>query len=101
MAVRGANVPREVWLAPPVPNPARATATLLFALPVEGAVNLAIYDVSGRQVRELVSGVLPAGEHERRWDGRDDAGRTVQSGLYFVRLQSAGKLLTVRMMAVP
>jgi hypothetical protein len=100
VGVPGANVPREVWLATPAPNPVQGAATLRFALPAEGAASLAIYDVSGRQVRELARGVLPAGEHERRWDGRDDAGQPVRGGLYFVRLQAAGRLLTVRMVAV-
>src|SRR4029077_16451726 len=61
---------RVDFLAPPSPNPFRGSASFRFgrALPVE--VQLELFDVSGRRVRSLVSGALPAGEHTLAWDGR-------------------------------
>jgi hypothetical protein len=80
----------EVSLAPPRPNPARGSATLDFELPQSGRARIAVYDVSGREKRELVDGLQAAGEHSVVWDLRDDAGRSVSAGLYFVRLQAEG-----------
>jgi len=79
------------------PNPAHSSFTLRFALPQEGPVKLAIYDVTGRRVRELVSGVRPAGAQSVAWDLRDANGRTVRSGLYFARLEAGGRSLTHRL----
>ena len=49
-------------------------------------MRLELFDLAGRRVRSLVSGVLPAGEVSREWDGRDEAGHGVHPGVYFVRL---------------
>ena len=49
-------------------------------------MDLSIYSVDGRRIRTLVSGTLPAGEHDARWDGRDRDGRRVAGGVYFYRL---------------
>lgn len=85
---------RGISFASPSPNPARASLTLRFSLPREAPVRLAIYDVSGRRVRQLASGAQPAGEHAISWDLRDDGGRSVGTGLYFARLEVQGSALT-------
>lgn len=73
------------------PNPFNPSTTIEFAVPENaGPVTLAVYDVSGRLVRTLASGSLAAGSHQRVWDGRDTAGRTVGSGAYFYRLSGPG-----------
>jgi flagellar hook assembly protein FlgD len=51
-------------------------------------------------VRELVTGVLPAGPHERTWDGRDGAGRRVASGTYFVKLEAPGFVASQRVVLI-
>jgi len=51
-------------------------------------VRAALYDVTGRRIRVLVDETLPAGRHERAWDLRDGSGRTVTSGVCFLRLES-------------
>ena len=53
-------------------------------------VTVEIFDVAGRRVRRVISGRRDAGLHRERWNGRDDAGRDVASGVYFVRLRAAG-----------
>lgn len=60
-------------------------------LPSDGPVELSIYDVTGRLVRTLVSETQTTGPHQVVWNGRDDAGRAVASGVYMARLQSGTK----------
>ena len=100
LADAGIHLPTEVSLAPPRPNPARGTTTLAFSLPQAGPVRLALYDVSGRQVRVLVDGAQPAGDQAAIWDLRDDAGRAVGAGLYLARLEAGGRRLTQRVLAL-
>ena len=57
---------------------------------VPAAARLDVVDVSGRHLRTLLAGELPAGEHVARWDGRDDAGRALGAGVYLVRLDAGG-----------
>jgi hypothetical protein len=85
---------REVLLAAPRPNPARGSLALRFTLPRTTRVDLAIYDLAGRQVRQLVSEAQAAGDHSIGWDLRDDAGRAVGAGLFFARLDAEGRVLT-------
>jgi flagellar hook assembly protein FlgD len=60
-----------------------------FELPKASHVSLVIYDLGGRQITQLESGVKTAGVHLVRWDGRDNAGNRVPSGVYFYRLEAA------------
>ena len=83
-------------LAPPWPNPVPGGAELTFALPQAGPASLKIYDGQGRRIRTLVSGDRPAGRQSVHWDGRDDGGRAAESGVYFARLDAAGRALDVR-----
>src|SRR5262245_27792129 len=75
-------------------NPARGSVTFGFSLPREAAVRLAIYDLNGRQVRQLASETRPAGDHAIMWDLRDEGGRAVGAGLYLARLEAEGNSLT-------
>ncbi|GJM43928.1 MAG: hypothetical protein DHS20C21_07700 [Gemmatimonadota bacterium] len=78
-------------LAPGSPNPFRRKTALSFTLAKADAVTLAIYDVTGRLVREVIRDDLPEGEHTASWNGRDDAGLRVAGGPYFVRLMAGGE----------
>ena len=78
--------PRAMALHAPVPNPFNPRTTIAFDLPRDGAVTLALFDARGRRVRTLVEGARAAGTHRVLWDGLDDGGRAVSSGVYFVRL---------------
>jgi hypothetical protein len=84
-------------LLPVNPNPFNPSTTISFTLPSLGMAILIIYDISGRKVRELASGTLQIGRHSILWDGRDDSGRAVSSGVYFARL-TMGKSVAVRKM---
>ncbi len=67
-----------------MPNPARGNSRVDLDLPRAHAVTAAIYDVSGRQVREVVNAMRPAGGSQIVWDGRDGGGREVPPGLYYL-----------------
>jgi C1A family cysteine protease len=82
------------------PNPFNPSTTIAFALPEAGPARLAVYDVAGRLVAVLAEGLHDAGEHRATWDGRDAEGRQLGSGVYFVRLEAAGKLATRKMVMV-
>ena len=88
-------------LAPFTPNPSRGERTVRFTLPVAGDVRLEVLDVTGRRVRTLVAGLLPAGPHERTWDGRDERGNPAHAGLYFVRLSASHETLAERFVQLP
>jgi len=76
-------------LLAPTPNPFNPRTTLTFTLERPGPVRLEVFDLAGRFVRTVVdSPSLPAGRHERTWDGRDARGRSVASGVYSVRLRA-------------
>jgi hypothetical protein len=90
----GDFLPQDPWLGA-APNPFAPRTQLRFQLSSPGRVSLAIYDVRGRLVRSLVEAEsLPAGEHLRSWDGRDEGGAPLASGIYFARLRSGGHALT-------
>lgn len=84
-----ASVPAGVRLDFLSPVPARGGASLAFTLPAAGPAILELLDVSGRRVARLAEGAFEAGRHVARWDGRDENGRTVSPGVYFVRLVTA------------
>ena len=75
------------------PNPFRSQVTVSFELPDRQAVELFVFDPSGRRCRTLFQGGLEAGRHGLSWNGRDDEGNPVAAGVYFVVLRApAGDL---------
>ncbi len=70
------------------PNPFRAKTALRFETSASEDVSLAVFDVAGRRIRGLTSGLEPAGLHQASWDGLDDSGSTVPAGIYFCRLEA-------------
>lgn len=72
------------------PNPFNPRTTIPYSLAGAGAVRLAVYDVAGRHVRTLVDGAVEAGDHLAAWDGCDERGVAVGSGVYLARLQMLG-----------
>ncbi|MEO5988629.1 MAG: FlgD immunoglobulin-like domain containing protein, partial [Candidatus Eisenbacteria bacterium] len=95
-----AATPRLLAFARPEPNPSRGRTALRFSLPAAGRVVLELFDEKGRRVRTLLAGELPAGEHSRVWDGRDDAGSATAPGIYFARLSAQGETKLQRLTRV-
>jgi hypothetical protein len=76
------------------PNPLSTSTTLSFTIPGPAQVELSVYSLNGRKVRTLENRKLDAGRFDYRWDGRDDAGRPLPSGLYFIRLRAGETTLS-------
>ena len=88
-------------LAPARPNPFSASTVLHFTLPRPGPVRLEVLDPLGRRVRRLFAGPLGAGPNQVNWDGRDEQGNGVATGIYWVRIEAgteaaAQKLIRMR-----
>ncbi len=78
---------REFSLFPNSPNPFNQSTNLRFSLQSPGFVNLDIFDLLGRKVRTLIAGYLRSGSGSAVWDGKDDSGEEVSSGIYFSRIR--------------
>lgn len=81
--------PTQLALLQNRPNPFNPLTTIEFAVPASGPVRLTILDARGRQVRSILDDSLSAGEYTREWDGTDDQGRAVASGVYLSLLTHA------------
>ncbi len=92
--------PKEWALEAAYPNPFNPSTQIGFFLPNRMNVTLTVYDVLGRQVKQLVDGAFDAGRHTLTWDGTDFSGRTVASGTYFYRLENNGQQLVRKMVLV-
>jgi hypothetical protein len=92
------SLPSKLILNNCIPNPFNSSTTLSFTLPASGRTTLAVYSLTGQRLRTLVSGSLAAGAHSVSWNGRDDSGRSVSSGVYLSRLESGGKAVTAKML---
>ena len=80
------------------PNPFNPSTTISFTLPSSGAAALSIYSITGQKIRDLVNGPLSAGAHSVAWDGLDDSGKAVSSGVYLSRLVQGNLTATGRML---
>ncbi len=85
------DVPLTFELKQNYPNPFNGTTTIFYSLDRPGDVLLTIYDVTGEKVRTLVNRYQDEGWYYPKWDGRDDRGQAVASGIYVYRLRFAGK----------
>lgn len=94
----GAWAPSEFALLQNYPNPFNPSTTIGFSVSQSGSVLLDIYDLTGRHVRTLLSGGVAAGQHAVQWDGRDERGSSVGSGVYFYRLRAGANYTASRKM---
>ena len=93
------ETPAATFLAQNFPNPFNPSTKIVFGLKGPEFVSLRIYDAAGHLVRVLVEGARAAGVHEELWNGRDDRGAQMPSGLYFCRLR-AGSFTSLRKMVL-
>jgi hypothetical protein len=80
-----------------LPNPFKTRSLINLSLECEEDVSLDIYSLDGRRVRSLLNGKRSPGLHQVTWDGRDDIGRSVGVGVFFVRLRSLHKTVITRL----
>ena len=80
------------------PNPFGTETVVSYSLAEAGRVSVSVYDIGGRRVRTLVADHKHAGRHSLTWDGRNDAGLRVSSGIYFCRLQTQDHLSMNKML---
>jgi len=92
-------VPSALAIHGNFPNPFNIQTTIEFMLPSEGHAELAVYNITGQKVRTLVSSPLRAGIHKLVWDGCDDRGAAVSSGVYISQLKM-GKQMTAQQMTL-
>jgi hypothetical protein len=89
--------PTQFALKGNYPNPFNPTTTISYTVDRMRDIDIKVYDVLGHTVRTLFSGQQRAGAHEIRWDGRDDAGKLVSSGVYLYRLEAENMVHTNKM----
>ncbi len=80
------------------PNPFNPVTTISYAVPATGDVSIKVYNMKGQVVRTLVNSSVTAGNHSVVWNGTDDNGSAVSSGLYFYKIQSNNQTLTKKML---
>jgi len=97
---QGTEPVSAVRLEPARPNPFNPTTTIEFSLPAAGRASLAIYNVAGRRVVVLAEGHHEAGPHRIVWNGTDDSGHALPSGVYFARFEGGGEVATRKMVMV-
>ena len=89
-----------VRLAQNHPNPFNPATNIKFNVAREGHVDLAVYDLSGRRIKTLVSESRSEGEHQVTWDGTNNSGSRVPSGMYFYRYVSGSESVSRKMTLV-
>ncbi len=82
------KLPDKFELSQNYPNPFNPTTTIKFAIPIASNVILKIYNIQGQEVKTLVGDYLSEGFYEAEWDGKDEAGSQVASGIYVYRIQA-------------
>ncbi len=82
------SLPRQFTLYQNYPNPFNASTTISFVLADKSEIDLTVYDITGRLVRNIHSGIISPGEHSFIWDGRSNQGKQLSSGVYFYKLQT-------------
>jgi hypothetical protein len=93
-------VPTKFALNQNAPNPFNPSTTIQFSVAKSTPVILAIYSTTGQLIRTLVDGAMTAGTHQITWDGTDNTGRSVASGIYLYRLRTSDQVASKRLTLV-
>jgi len=97
-SAKTADLPQFFALLPNYPNPFNPETSIDYELPTVSNVKLSIYNLQGQRVRTLVNRAQPAGRYQVTWDGTDDNGVQVASGVYFYRLTTGSGFVATRKM---
>lgn len=98
--VDGMGIPDEFALRANYPNPFNPSTTIAYQMPEAGRVSLEVYDLTGNVVSTLVSESQPAGYYQTVWNGRDQRGVPVATGVYFYRLQAGAEFVKTHKMVL-
>ncbi len=92
------QLPEQVSLMQNYPNPFNATTQIQFSLNTSDDVTLSVYDLLGRKITTLYDGALNAGTHSITWNGANESGEVVSSGVYFYRLETSESTTSKQML---
>ncbi len=84
------QMPASFFLSQNYPNPFNPTTSISFGLPTASEVRLEVFNLLGQRVRTLVNGDMEAGYKTVVWDGKDESGKAVSSGIYLYKLSATG-----------
>ncbi len=79
------------------PNPSNSSTIINLTFPNHSETNLSIYNLNGQLIKEITNGIFPAGEHQICWNGSNRYGKEVSAGVYLLRLQVNGEVITKRL----
>ena len=96
----GDTPPAQLALHPGAPSPFAQSTRIDYDLPSPDHVRIGVYDVTGARIRTLVDESRPTGRFAATWDGRDDAGRRVASGVYYLRMETHGAIQNQKVVLV-
>ncbi|MEZ4765498.1 MAG: T9SS type A sorting domain-containing protein [Calditrichia bacterium] len=91
------NLPTAFELEQNFPNPFNPTTSIRYTVNSAGTYKLSVYNVLGQQIRTLVNGFQTPNRYELTWDGRNDKGVAVGSGIYFYKLTGENQNITKKM----
>ncbi len=91
------TLPERFTLEQNFPNPFNPTTEITFTLNQESNITLTIYNMLGQEVKELTSGFTPVGKHTVEWNGKDNLGKSVSTGVYLYSLNNGTQVLTKKM----
>jgi flagellar hook assembly protein FlgD len=94
---KNSNIPLQYYLEQNFPNPFNPSTTIQYNLPNQEQVKLNVYNVLGQLVKTLVNSFQSAGFHSVIWDGSNNNGQKVSSGIYFYKID-AGKFINIKKM---
>jgi len=91
------TLPNSASLDQNSPNPFNAATQIEYSLDVDGIVQISVFNILGQHVATLVDGFQPGGVHTAHWDGNDENGNGVASGIYFARMATPGAVMARKM----
>jgi hypothetical protein len=100
IAPRQSPVPVEQSLACSYPNPFNIQTKIDYAIPTQSPVSIRVYNILGQEIRELISQDMQPGYYSIIWDGKDNSGSAVSSGVYFYVLRTPEKATTKKMVVL-
>ena len=92
------TLPQTPVLEQNYPNPFNSETQITFSLPRDAAVALELYNLTGQKVATLLEGTRSAGNHSLHWNGRDDTGKPLASGVYIYRLLAGETTITRKLL---